>query len=317
VELFINDLSLHGQFQGVQDFRTSFEGLLRCRSCSQTFGRPCYVPRQISRRMVAPNLSFRQAITSIGNLDLTRRVMAWINQHGPFADDVLTRSANEYYAYGDEVVTEEILGEAAARYFADRPTALVSLAPSDFEHSSLEVTWHRNDTELASSAINNFWDDQQLHRFLEQCEAEVQNWPEMLGRAQSRFRNLTFLDRIDQHLAGEPFSSTIARRTLELLDILDRLKAGYTAAGERTAEGEQLIENYFRRKNAAFTDASESEKNNANHRAAMTFRLPDGEMIECFWHGKISHRFFRIHFSPIAYGQPLYIAYIGPKLTKS
>lgn len=49
----------------------------------------------------------------------------------------------------------------------------------------------------------------------------------------------------------------------------------------------------------------------------MTFKDEHGNPLECFWHGKISTSYYRIHFSyPITHDEPLYIAYIGPKLTK-
>jgi hypothetical protein len=173
-----------------------------------------------------------------------------------------------------------------------------------------------NRSAARTRELDNFWATADLQSFLEQREGDVQSWPEMLSRVRARYTNLTFLDNMERHLAGEPFSSTIAQRVLILLDILNRVKAGFTATGERSDEGEQLIVNYFRHSKAAFTDASETEKNDAIYRAAMTFRLPNGDPLECFWHGKISHRYFRIHFSPITPDQPLYIAYIGPKLTK-
>ena len=38
----------------------------------------------------------------------------------------------------------------------------------------------------------------------------------------------------------------------------------------------------------------------------------------CPWHGKVSTRTLRIHFSPgqIRASDPLYVVYVGPKLTK-
>ena len=49
----------------------------------------------------------------------------------------------------------------------------------------------------------------------------------------------------------------------------------------------------------------------------MTFKDPEGRELICFWHGKIKTPQYRIHFSyPIEKGAPLYIAYIGEKLTK-
>ena len=80
----------------------------------------------------------------------------------------------------------------------------------------------------------------------------------------------------------------------------------------------RCVTSYFRRDKALFSDSSDSEKNDAGFRNAMTFKDPDGQELICFWHGKVRRPIqFRIHFSyPIQSHTPLYIAYIGPKLTK-
>jgi hypothetical protein len=103
-----------------------------------------------------------------------------------------------------------------------------------------------------------------------------------------------------------------------LLNVLNRLKTCFDAEGRRTSEGEELVDNFFRREKALFSDSSESEKNDANFRSAMTFKDPDGQELICFWHGKVKRpKQYRIHFSyPIEKDEPLYIAYIGEKLTK-
>jgi hypothetical protein len=41
------------------------------------------------------------------------------------------------------------------------------------------------------------------------------------------------------------------------------------------------------------------------------------EKIFCTWHGKVKTPQYRIHFSwPISAVAPLYVVYIGPKITK-
>jgi hypothetical protein len=99
--------------------------------------------------MVGANMTFQQAVRNIGDMNLTRFVMNWIDRQGPFVDDALTRDPGEYYWFRDEgnVVTEEVLGEVAARHFAEQPAALVSFAPSGFEYSPLTVMWHRTDQQ--------------------------------------------------------------------------------------------------------------------------------------------------------------------------
>ena len=102
MELFVNDLSLHAQFPAPAAFRDALGELLRCRNCATTFNRMCYVPRSISKRIVGPNMSFRQAVTAFGDKNFTRQVTTWIDRQGPFADDVLTRNPGEYYVFGDD-----------------------------------------------------------------------------------------------------------------------------------------------------------------------------------------------------------------------
>jgi hypothetical protein len=320
MDLFINDMSLNQQFPSVADFRLSLAEIFRCRDCAKSFNHVCYIPRIISRRMISKNMNFRQAIENIGDKNLTRLVMNWIDREGPFVEDNLIRNDNEYYTFGDDglVVTEEILGEVAARHFAERPAGLVSFAPSSFTYSPLAVAWHHSDDEHDMCHLENFWDAGILRDFLKSHEADVRSWTEMLSRAKIYYSNLTFSEDLENYLAGQPFSGTIARRVLMLLDTLNTLQSCYTPTGQRTPEGEQIIENFFGGdENAIITDASPTEKNNAKYRAKMTFRLSNEESIECFWHAKIKHRVFRIHFSdPYRSDKKLYIAYIGPKLTK-
>jgi hypothetical protein len=51
----------------------------------------------------------------------------------------------------------------------------------------------------------------------------------------------------------------------------------------------------------------------------MTFAAADGREVFAPWHGKISHRYFRMHFEwPLApERRKLPVLYLGPKITKS
>jgi len=51
----------------------------------------------------------------------------------------------------------------------------------------------------------------------------------------------------------------------------------------------------------------------------MTFPDPDvqGETLFCSWHGKVKTPQYRIHFSwPVTAASPVYVVYVGPKITK-
>ena len=319
MEIFVNDLSFHSQFESPQTFRAALKTILECRDCANTYKRPYYVLRSIRDRSVTSGLSFRGAVQQLGDPNITRQVMSWIDRNGPFADDHLTRDPNEYYTYGEAVVTDNAIGEVAARLFAQQRAMLMSVYPSAYTFSPVPVEWHRSEAEREQTEVENYWRTETLRTALQAQQIAPMSWPDLIGQCTIRYPLLTLLPDVSGHLAGEPFSPAIADRVLVLLDVLNQLKGGFDEQGRRTAASEILLDNYFRRERAAFTDASETEKNDPTFRRVMTFAHPDGDGddLECFWHGKISTRYYRIHFSyPIERDTPLYIAYIGPKLTK-
>ncbi|MBN1960904.1 MAG: hypothetical protein JW841_08150, partial [Deltaproteobacteria bacterium] len=68
---------------------------------------------------------------------------------------------------------------------------------------------------------------------------------------------------------------------------------------------------------ALFSDSSDEEKNEFKN--ALTFNHPQKPHVKIFcpWHGKVQTPKYRIHFSwPVRVNEPLYVVYIGEKLTK-
>ena len=119
-------------------------------------------------------------------------------------------------------------------------------------------------------------------------------------------------------LKPEPFSGTIAKRVQILLSYLNELNRCFSENGQLTERGQEIVSNYFQGDNALFTD--ESEPNKQRFKTQLTFRKPEtNEPIFCPFHGKIkAGKQYRIHFNwpkenPT---EPLYIVYIGPKITK-
>lgn len=147
-------------------------------------------------------------------------------------------------------------------------------------------------------------------------ETAPQSWPELIEQARTRYTKLTCIDSILDPLSGEPFNATIAERVMVRLDILNRLKGCFERGTPLSAEGHQLLQNFFHGDRALFSD--ESDTNKRTFAKQLTFPTPAGEAIFCPYHGKISFRYYRMHHTwPVVPGQPLYIAYIGPKITKS
>lgn len=78
-----------------------------------------------------------------------------------------------------------------------------------------------------------------------------------------------------------------------------------------------MFQLHFTGDKAWFSDSSSTEK--SDFRKELTFRHPmnAGEYLFCTWHGKVKTPQLRIHFSwPIRASDPLYVVYIGPKITK-
>lgn len=317
MQLYVNDLSLHSQFTNSVDFKQALKEILDCRSCAETYSRRFIVYRTIMGRNVMLQQDFRTAVQDIRDLGIKRAVMSWLTKNGPFADDELVRDPAEIYSYNDEWVTDEVLGEVAARALRGDHVVTVSFSPSDYMKEELCITWLQDDDSSKVCDIENYWEQVTLRQRMENAQAPIKSWGDLVNRAKTRFTHLTFLDLFGKDLIGEPFSQLIASNAMELLFVLNQLKANINEHGRFTIEADNLKRLYFEGHHPKFTDASETEKNDPTFRSRMIFKAPDGSSLECFWHGKINHLFFRLHFSsPITREAPLYIAYLGQKLTK-
>lgn len=316
MELFVNELSLHGQFHSTGDFRKALKCMLDCKNIAERHRHPFYCIRTIHQRPVDPRTSFQQAVMNIGNININRLVMRWIDKHGPFLPDEQKHDSGEYFEWASQVVTDCSLGEAAFRSTHGNHTAIVSFHPSDFLEHSLHIIWRHSDTTVTLCSIPNFWDVAELERYLTQLQPPPESWSAMLEYVQTECCHLTFLDDLHDSLTSEPFNQTIANTVMERLRVLNQLKTCFNDEGKLTPEGHKILHNYFQGERAWFSD--ESDSNKQKFKQELTFKKADGEEIFCPYHGKMSHRYFRIHHSwPIRHEEPLYIAYIGPKITKN
>lgn len=316
MSFFLNELSLHGQFNTTRDFFPALQEVIKCREEINKLGFKLYCERKISTCFVCGETIFSKAVMSIGKRELTRSVMIWISKEGPFWEDADVRehSPNDYYEYNHEVITDCSMAEAAFLIAHQQDASTISFRPSKFQKTPLHVILHKPE-EQQIIEVRNFWNHADLQLYLLQIRPAINSWKELIDRAKADFPHLTFLDSLLEPLEGEPFNATIASTANKFFDILNTLKKCFDEKGNRTKTGEEILENYFRRGNAIFSDESESNKHDFSEQ--LTFKLPDGEKIFCPFHGKIRHRAFRLHFSwPVKHDEPLYISYLGPKITK-
>ena len=132
-----------------------------------------------------------------------------------------------------------------------------------------------------------------------------------------RCPNLTFAKDSFDPLNGHPFGKGAAEHLLLRLNVLHVMKNCFNERGERTPEGHALYQQHFTGDKAWFSDSSDTEK--VQFESDLTFVHPTkaGERLFCTWHGKVKTPQLRIHFSwPIRASEPLYIVYVGPKITK-
>ena len=320
MDLFVNDLSFHGQFPTTQAFREAFEGLMAMRAVALRHDRDLYCRRMFASAQPVPSMTMQQALNGL-RMDERRAALSWMTRGGPFWDDSDLRrhSPDDYLECNDEIVTESAVGEAAYRVMRRVECGLVSVVPSDWLYSPVEVVLRREAEGLddATASVENWWIADALGGRLQAAEPPLASWNDLRDAAIPRFPNLIFAGDCFKSLVGHPFSSSAAGRFMMLFDTLERLSRAFDSAGERTDEGHRIYRDHFTGDRAWFSDSSDSEKNDFRER--LTFPHPDAprERLFCPWHGKISHMTLRLHYSWSGKsGEPVYVVYAGQKRTQ-
>ena len=319
MELLANDLSIHEQFHDIAAFREALSRLMAMRGAARRFGREVYCHGALLIASPMSGVPMQQAVGRLSVESERRAVMAWLTQAGPFWDDLRQHSADDYIECQGDVVTESAVAEAAYRTLHDVECGLVSVTPSGWDYSPIDVTWRREFEGLndRSTALQNWWSAPTLEGGLRALAPPIQSWGALREVSACRFENLTFAVDCFDPLEGVPFAKSAAERFLVLLGILDRFARTFDSDGARTPEGHRIYQDNFTGCRALFSDSSDREKR--KFREELTFVHPDqpGSSLFCTWHGKVSRSTLRLHFSwPVEAGKPVYVVYGGPKITK-
>ena len=314
MELFFNDLSLRKQFHDLTTFCSAVECVMNIRKAIKRFDRELYCHRNVADMQVTKDKKMQQAVQ---RLSREQRIawMRWIIRHGPFWEDDRQHSESDYMACKNDIVTETGLGEAAWRLFYKIDCGTVSMSPSSWLPEFLTVDWHENG-DVKSINVPNYWDAETLTKVLETSNKPLRSWEELEKTAESRCPELTFSPESFEPLRGRPFVAGAAHQLLRLLVILQKFKNCFDENGRRTTQGQEIYQKHFTGDNAWFSDSSDTEK--AKFKKDLIFSHPNiANPLFCTWHGKVKTSQLRIHFSwPIQACKPLYIAYVGPKITK-
>ena len=318
MDLLVNDLSIHGQFREIAKFRDALARLMNMRSLAQRFDREVYCHHALLTAQPMKDISMQRALGQLASNE-RRAAMAWLTRYGPFWDDLRRHSDDDYLECRGEVVTNSTIGEAAFRTLHGVECGLVSLTPSNWDYSPVEVIWRREAEGLENQQTNldNWRDVVMLEEKLQIAAPPIRSWDNLRESSTRRFNSLTFADGCFEHLKGLPFTNSVADRVIVLFDILDRLAREFDENGMRTREGHRIYQDYFTGDRALFSDSSDDEK--TSFRNQLTFPHPNdpGKYLFCPWHGKERHMKLRLHFSwPIESCRPVYVVYVGQKLTK-
>jgi len=272
--------------------------------------------------MAAPGRSVRTVVQQCRNRDLRSAILAWLDRTGPFVDDDRIPEVDDYFEYAGMLVTDSGLGEAARRVKNGEHASTFSFAggPIDFAVSPLLVDHGLIEERLGRYSVTNCWTIESLIELALAVGPPIRSWRLLVEAARVRFPYLVIPDNLYENprLSREPFEISIANRALELLGYLNEYMKDRGPSGDEGPIARGIIERHFVGERASFS--GESPTNQRAFRRELTFvdPLSPDESIFAHWHGKISHRFFRIHFEwPLsAEGTVLKIVYIGPKLTK-
>ena len=318
MELLANERSIHEQFHDIASFRDALARLVSMRHVARRFGLEVYCHRELLNASPMPDTPMRQAVGRLSD-EKRRAAMTWLTRAGPFWDDVRRHGADDWLECRGDIVTDSAIGEAAFRTLDGVECGLVSVTPSDWDFSPVEVVWRREAEKLEDrrAKVDNWRDAGALENGLRDAAPPFRSWGALRLVSENRFENLTFAEDCFEPLDGVPFAESSAKRLHMLLETLNRLAGAFDADGVRTTEGQRIYQDCFTGDSALFSDSSVTEKR--QFRKEMTFPHPDssGKSLFCPWHGKVSHMTIRLHFSwPIRAGEQVWVVYAGPKITK-
>lgn len=317
MQLFLNDLSLHGQFSDLHSFCMAIDRVMAMRPLVRRYGREIHCHRNMARAQVTQTLTMHQAVARGLSVDQRRALLQWLDRQGPFWEDVRHHGPGEYLECDGHVVTDSAVGEAAHCCLVGMERQLVSITPSSWTRSPLIVTFFPDEGGGKNVDVVNHWTGEGLETALQATPAPVASWEQLARVSVARFPDLTFSEDSFDPLRGHPFVEGAAHRVLVLLDTLQRLMACRDLSGQFNDEGQRIYQEHFTGRKAWFSGSSDTEER--DFRTELTFCHPnvDGEYLFCPWHGKVKTPQLRIHFTwPVPAGASLFVVYVGPKITK-
>ncbi|EMR7681223.1 hypothetical protein WKA22_001338 [Yersinia enterocolitica] len=320
---YLNELSLTGQFHSPELFIEKLKKILSIKDCYTNFFKKFHCPRGLPEVKVSGELTFRDAVVATQDKNFIRKVMLWLDRHGPFIEPNTDDDNDFICELNGKDVAESALSHVTKLVHFRNNAGLYSFENSvpDFSYSPVLIDYYFNN-EVNNLEIDNIWGMENLEDNASKYEKNIKElfvypdtWTGFLELINKNFKNVIFSDDIITTLNNQPFSSVACERGIFLANILNEYVGSRNTDGTYSDKTNTILRDYFSGGRALFTDESKSNKDIFNDE--MTFEI-GGSKVMCSWHGKISYRFFRMHFNyPIKNDEKLInVVYFGPKITK-
>lgn len=322
MNVYVNELSFHGQFPTIASLMGGLKGLWTMRELCRRYGSNLYCSRiALFERPGALNLSVRNAVLQHATPKEKSMLLTWLDKTGPFWDEARLHDAEGIYLFRqgqeEELATDTGIAECIAHCLAGNEGATASVTPSDFEYTPILTEYEPHRGGRISCVIDNHWQWPSMDVALSRA-VRFDAWGDLARYAQGMFVNLHFSPNAFGPITRHPFSRQIADRIIELLRILDGLSGAVQQDGSLNAVGQAIRTTYLIGHQPLFTDSSDDEK--IAFKQDLTFDHPlTGESVMFPWHGKVRNAVnYRIHFEwpKVDPARPLPVVYVGPKLTK-
>ncbi len=312
----LNDISISDSFDDAYIFKSRLDVVMKIRSILREHGHDVFCKSELMSMNLVNNVNLFRFANDHLSRDQRLVLVSWLAEKGPFWSENRLHTEDDYYSINDDrdIVTDSSVAEAAARYRQGISSVLLSFLCDEWNIEQVDVKFH-SDTDEITTSIINYLSEERISSDLPSFEKPIKSWADLEEYCRNKYKNLFFLENSFSSVYKQPYANTVANMTLELLEKLSLMKTCFNEDGSRNALGNELYQNHFTGDKAWFTDSSDKEKK--DFKDELTFKGLDGEDLFCPWHGKIKTPQFRIHFSwPIASDRDIYVAYIGPKITK-
>lgn len=322
MEFLVNDLSFEGQFRNPELFRNAIGQIMEIRRIARRFGRELHCHRNLAQAQVMPTIKMQQAVQML-SVEKRRALMQWLTQYGPFWEDMCNHGPDDWLECSGNIVTDTAIGEAAWCCLHGIERGLISLVPSNWQFSPVQVDWKLETIVSKTVDVMNYWNPLEIEAFLQSVPVPLSSWEQLETLVKNRCDQLVFAIDAFVSLNGCPFVLSAAQRLRFILETLNRFKSCFDTNGQRTVEGNKIYQDFFTGKKeqggrgSLFSDSSDEEKN--KFKSELQFKHPANANTNLFcpWHGKVQTPPLRVHFSwPVRADKPLYVVYVGPKITK-